>query len=771
MKRIKKLTSIALSTILCFQLIPTISFAASNTNVLNKAPGYQDFPAYYSDSHYTGNQVTHPDVVVMAEPWNGYRYWAVYTPNVSGLSAYENPCIVCSADGANWGEPMGLTNPIEPEPANNLMHNCDADMIYNPEMDAMMAYWNWADDRSGGVGAEVRLRISYDGIHWGVPVTYNRATKEWIAPTNEAERQVVSGPQDYITAIHSSARYDMLSPTFVYDSYRDAFFMWANNAGDVGYNNGQNNYVRMWSSEDGITWGEPIRVKNFLGVDSSGRQLAPWHQDIRYISELKEFFAMSQCFSGSNPDGSVLHLTKSRDGVNWQQVGALPLLSPGASGSWDDFQIYRSSFYYEPGTTVGDGTVRVWYSALQKDTANKMVPDSSGNLTIQAKDRDSRIWRIGYAENGYIDMMRSLLNDPTYTEPALVAGESLTLALSMGEAPIPVGEKATLITTFAPADTSDQVVKYTSSDPDVANVDALGTVFAANVGTTTITAQTEEGLAANIVIEVVPNSYRLVPQSTMTASATSAHPGTTEGPAANVLDGNLATIWHTKYNPQDPLPQCLTVSFGQTRSVNKYVYTPRQNGSNGTVTGYELYAVAADGAKTLIASGTWAMDSTDKAIIFAPVDANGLELKVLAGYGGFGTAAEINVYEDSGSEPPTPAEVKVDAMDASLVYTGAWNDDHNSAFYRGNARYTAEAGAAVELAFNGTAIRWYGQHDLNFGIAKVYLDGELAETVNVQGPAGIGLLLFERAGLAAGAHTIRIVCGTPVVDVDYFSYF
>lgn len=766
--RFKKATALLLGALVCVQLLPATSFAAEPAAApLVKTPGYQEFSAYYSDSHYADNQVTHPDVVVMDEPWNGYRYWAVYTPNVSGLSIYENPSIVASEDGMNWVEPAGLTNPIEVQPPSTRYHNCDADMIYNPKMGAMMAYWNWADDQAGGVGAEVRLRISYDGIHWGVPVTYDRNTKVWTAPQNDEERQVASGPQDFIPAIHSAARYDMLSPTFLYDSYRDSFVMWANNAGDVGYNNGQNNYVRMWYSKDGITWGDPVRVNNFLGKDESGRQLAPWHQDVRYISEFKEFLAVSQCFSGSNPDGSVLHLTTSKDGVNWQQVGTLPILSPGTTGSWDDFQIYRSSFYYEPGDTYGSGTVRVWYSALQKDTTNQMIPDSKGDLTIQAKDRDSRIWRIGYAQNDYISMMRALLKDPTYTPPALVQGESLSLSASGNS--IPVGEKISLQAGFSPADTSDQVIKYTSNAPEVATVNDYGVVKALQVGNVTITGRTQEGLTASVDLTVTENTYKLIPQSSMTAAATSAQPGTGEGPASNVLDGNTATIWHTKYSPsQDVLPQSLTVSFGTTKTVNKYVYTPRQTGTNGIVTHFELYAVKPDGTKALITDGTWALDSADKTVIFTPVAATALELKVLEAGGGFGTAAEVNVYEYA-DPTPTPEFIIVDDRDPSLDYTGTWHDDNNPAFHNGTARYTNSVDTSVQLTFTGTAIRWVGQRDLNFGTANVYVDGVL-EVVNTNGSMATGQLLFEKTGLSAGEHTIRIVYASATIDLDYFSY-
>lgn len=670
----KRLKSKLLAAALTLALIPSTftctALAAEVTDPpLVKATGYQDFPAYYEDSHHLPNQVTHPDVVVRDEAWNGYRYWAIYTPNVTRTSIYENPSIVASNDGAHWEAPVGLTNPIDPQPSSTRYHNCDADMIYNPEMDAMMGYWNWADDQAGGVGAEVRLRISYDGVHWGIPVTYDAQTRTWTKPTTEEERQVVSGPTDFIPAVTSSARYDMLSPTFVYDSFRDIFMMWSNNTGDVGYNNGQSNFVELRYSDDGITWGQPTRVNNFLGTNESGQQLAPWHQDVQYVPELKEFLCISQCFSGGNPDGSVLHFTKSKDGLNWEPVGNKPLLSPGEDGSWDDFQIYRSSFYYDPGEEVGNGMIRVWYSALQKNTNNILVADSSGNKTLQAKDQDDRIWRIGYASNSYIAMMKSLMNDSEYTVPALIPGTSMTLTRDNANAKVYAGDTTTVQASFLPEDTSDQLVKFSSSDPSVATVNQHGVVTTISAGTVNIIGETREGLTATLELTVEPNVFSLIPQSTMTASATSEHASTSEGPASYVLDGNSSTIWHTAYNPKVDLPQTLTVSFGQTRTVGRYVYTPRQVGTNGIVTQYELYAVQGGGEAVLIASGSWAEDHTDKIVTFDPVDATAIQLKVIAGAGGFGTAAEINVYEYTGETPELTYHL-VDDRDASLIYSG-----------------------------------------------------------------------------------------------------
>lgn len=770
----KRLKSKLLAAALTLALIPSAftwtALAAEVTDPpLVKAASYQDFPAYYEDSHHLSDQVTHPDVVIMDEAWNGYRYWAIYTPNVMRISIYENPSIVASNDGVHWEVPNGLTNPIDPQPSSTRYHNCDADMIYNPEMDAMMGYWNWADDQAGGVGAEVRLRISYDGVHWGVPVTYDAETRTWTKPTTEEERQVVSGSTDFIPAVTSSARYDMLSPTFVYDSFRDIFMMWSNNTGDVGYNNGQSNFVELRYSDDGITWGAPTRVNNFLGTNESGQQLAPWHQDVQYVPELKEFLCFSQCFSGRNPDGSVLHFTKSKDGLNWEPVGNKPLLSPGEDGSWDDFQIYRSSFYYEPGEEVGNGMIRVWYSALQKNTNNILVADSSGNKTLQAKDQDDRIWRIGYASNSYIAMMKSLMNDSEYTVPALIPGTSITLTRDTANAKVYAGDTTTVQASFLPEDTSDQLVKFSSSDPSVATVNQHGVVTTISAGTVNIIGETREGLTATLELTVEPNVFSLIPQSTMTASATSEHASTSEGPASYVLDGNSSTIWHTAYNPKVDLPQTLTVSFNQTRTVGRYVYTPRQVGTNGIVTQYELYAVQGGGEAVLIASGSWAEDHTDKIVTFDPVDATAIQLKVIAGAGGFGTAAEINVYEYTGETPELTYHL-VDDRDASLIYSGTWHNDSSSTFLNGTARYTSDTNASVSFTFTGTAIQWYGQNDTNFGTAKVYIDGILAETVNVNGPMTSQKLLFSRTGLPAGEHTILVVCTSATIDVDYFAY-
>lgn len=106
----------------------------------------------------------------------------------------------------------------------------------------------------------------------------------------------------------------------------------------------------------------------------------------------------------------------------------------------------------------------------------------------------------------------------------------------------------------------------------------------------------------------------------------------------------------------------------------------------------------------------------------------------------------------------------------SILYTGVWNDDYHDVFQEGTARYASSAGASVEFEFTGSEIRWYGQNDSNFGVASVYIDNEFVQQVNVNGAAAVGKLLFQKTDLPAGSHTIRIVCDTPVIDLDYLTY-
>ncbi|MDD7267946.1 MAG: NPCBM/NEW2 domain-containing protein [Lachnospiraceae bacterium] len=341
------------------------------------AKSHIDVPVVYPNPKNPGmkNYATHPDVVDMGQDWNGYRYWMGYTPNMHGTSWYENPCILASHDGESWETPQGLTNPVQPrfDPAgetNESEHNCDTDLLYDAKNDRFILYWQWAKDTpdsNGKVFAEIRARVSYDGIHWGTQI--------------EGRREVQYGERDYYVTLRTDdERYSDLSPTYVYDAASESYLMWANDTGDTGYPN-KTNRVWMMSSKDPLSFSKEtvkanqprVYTENFLGADENGTQLLPWHQDIQWIKELHCYLALSQAFpNDQSPDATSLRFTKSIDGVHWTPMTEKPIVSvtknkPGEN-KWDSGQIYRSTYWFERATAENgyQAKLHIIYAGLNK---------------------------------------------------------------------------------------------------------------------------------------------------------------------------------------------------------------------------------------------------------------------------------------------------------------------------------------------------------------------------------------------------------------------
>ena len=116
----------------------------------------------------------------------------------------------------------------------------------------------------------------------------------------------------------------------------------------------------------------------------------------------------------------------------------------------------------------------------------------------------------------------------------------------------------------------------------------------------------------------------------------------------------------------------------------------------------------------------------------------------------------------------TRKETVTEETDSALIFEGDWTAEQNSGFSGGGSKYTTKAAAAVSFTFQGDSIAWYGQKDTNFGSAQVYIDDVLQEEVSCTGAVASGVKLYEKTGLAGGTHTIKIVCKSPVIDIDYF---
>ncbi|MBR7179098.1 MAG: discoidin domain-containing protein, partial [Oscillospiraceae bacterium] len=81
-----------------------------------------------------------------------------------------------------------------------------------------------------------------------------------------------------------------------------------------------------------------------------------------------------------------------------------------------------------------------------------------------------------------------------------------------------------------------------------------------------------------------------------TAVADSYHnaSGPSDGPASNLLDGNLDSIWHTNYGGgtgDQAYPYEVVIDLNGEKTFSCFSYTPRQQGedTNGNILGYELH--------------------------------------------------------------------------------------------------------------------------------------------------------------------------------------
>lgn len=322
---------------------------------------------------------THPDVIDFAKTskeggkWGGYRYWMVLTPNQDGYSQYENPCLAASNDGVNWVVPNGIENPlsgVKHEPAGT--HNCDTDLVYNPDSDELWVYYVWEQDSPAGTPSNLRLiRVKEDGNSFAITST--------------------TDDKPYERLINSQYRYDMQSPAVV---RRDAntWLMWSNNSDQgvapTGWNN-QNGFVELRRSTNGTDWGEAKSLKPTLVLQNSW---IPWHLDVQWIPNVGadgsgEYWALICAYpKGGGSNHTDLFFAKSADGELWTTYPN-PILSP-RSGQWDQNFIYRSSFTYD-----ADGKLSVWYSG--------------------GKEQPGNHWRIAYTE------FENFLTDtlPTLGEP------------------------------------------------------------------------------------------------------------------------------------------------------------------------------------------------------------------------------------------------------------------------------------------------------------------------------------------------------------------
>jgi hypothetical protein len=107
----------------------------------------------------------------------------------------------------------------------------------------------------------------------------------------------------------------------------------------------------------------------------------------------------------------------------------------------------------------------------------------------------------------------------------------------------------------------------------------------------------------------------------------------------------------------------------------------------------------------------------------------------------------------------------------AVKYSAPWALSTSPVYVGGKARVGLGAGRSATLAFSGNRLGWLSRLGPSYGSARVYIDGSLVKTINLNASTVTDRkLVFVRSWSAVGSHSIRIVVvgtsGHPGVVLD-----
>jgi hypothetical protein len=138
-------------------------------------------------------------------------------------------------------------------------------------------------------------------------------------------------------------------------------------------------------------------------------------------------------------------------------------------------------------------------------------------------------------------------------------------------------------------------------------------------------------------------------------------------------------------------------------------------------------------------------------------------------------ARVMALYDGSVAFGPGPADdgrTVLQESEAGVIYGGGWSRAQHGGYAGDTVAYSEVVGASATFAFSGRSVVWIGPMGPTRGRAAVFVDGELAKTVDLRaGGFRARNALFTASWPEAGDHVLRIeVVGEPgrPVAIDEF---
>jgi hypothetical protein len=208
----------------------------------------------------------------------------------------------------------------------------------------------------------------------------------------------------------------------------------------------------------------------------------------------------------------------------------------------------------------------------------------------------------------------------------------------------------------------------------------------------------------------------------------------TEAPA-NPQPGASAWVPYTNELLQVKLDGSVTTRWAHHRSVpvNSYNWQPKLD-------------ISRDGTHLLYASN------------FDLQQANGYPTEYGDTYMIVFPASKTTPVATTPTTPAATTTVLYQETNSAAQYSGTWYPNSGSFNIGGSAVLAMDAGSQAQFTFTGTGVKWIGFSDPWSGIAQVYLDGTLVNTVDTYSATQQAQATqYSVSGLSNATHTLTIV--------------
>lgn len=207
-----------------------------------------------------------------------------------------------------------------------------------------------------------------------------------------------------------------------------------------------------------------------------------------------------------------------------------------------------------------------------------------------------------------------------------------------------------------------------------------------------------------------------IPRTGWAVSADSEETAGENGAAANAIDGDLNTFWHTQWSAgSSQLPHSFVVNLGAARSVGGFKYRPRAGGGNGTIAAWRFYT-SVDGVNWVLAAQGDFSDSGDPAVektvrftasggnrapILTPIDnqsnsvGQGVSFALIAS----DADADVITYSATGLPPGIALNATTGLVTGSPSATGSYNVVAQATDGRGGLATRSFAWTVIAVGF------------------------------------------------------------------------